>query len=66
MTPGQGDKAARRAKLGTVVAVYNGPAPDWFEGDWPEEPPRAVAIVKWPGRKKLTVEPVGDLIQVQL
>ncbi|HYV80802.1 MAG TPA: hypothetical protein VE979_21990 [Streptosporangiaceae bacterium] len=60
-----GDKVARRAALGTIVGIY-GQQPDWFEGDWPEEQPRAVAIIKWPGRKKLTVEPVGDLITVQL
>ena len=65
MIPGQDDKAARRDELGTVVGIYN-VAPDWFEGDWPEEPPRAMAVMKWPGRKKLTVEPISNLIQVQL
>jgi hypothetical protein len=63
--PGVDDKVARRAALGTVLGIYT-QQPDWFEGDWPETQPRAVAIVKWPGRKKLTVEPVGGLITVQL
>ena len=65
MNPGKDDTAARRAELGTVVAIYN-VRPDWYEGEWPEEPPRAMALVKWPGHKKLTFEPLASLIQVQL
>lgn len=61
-----GDRVARRAELGTVIGIYHGQQLDWFEGTWPGEPPRAVAVIKWPGRKKLTVEPIGNLIQVQL
>jgi hypothetical protein len=61
-----GDKVARRAELGTVVlAVAVGDPPEGFEGAWPESPPRGVAIIAWPGRKKLTVEPVESLITVQ-
>jgi hypothetical protein len=63
--PAIGDKVGRRAALGTVIGIYP-QQPDWYEGDWPESHPRGVAIVKWPGRKKLTIEPVGDLITVQL
>jgi hypothetical protein len=59
------DKVARRTELGTIVGIWP-TAPDWFEGDWPEEPPRAMALVKWPGHKKLTFEPIGNLITVQL
>lgn len=60
-----GDKVVRRAELGTIAGIYN-ERPDWYEGDWPESPPRAMAIIKWPGRKKLTVEPVSSLITVNL
>ena len=63
--PDLGDRVARRTELGTIVGIYT-TQPDWFEGDWPESSPRAMAVVKWPGRKKLTVEPVGSLITVQL
>lgn len=62
MNPGQDDRAARRAELGTVIGIWN-EAPDWFEGDWPGEP---MALIKWPGHKKLTFEPLASLIQVQL
>jgi hypothetical protein len=61
-----GDRVARRAELGTIIGIYRGQQLDWFEGTWPEEPPRAVAVIKWSGRKKLTAEPVSDLITVQL
>ena len=64
-----GDRVTREAELGTIVALCPD-RPDWFEGEWPEPPPRGssrgMAIVKWPGRKKLTMEPVGSLITVQL
>ncbi len=63
--PDVGDRVARRAELGTIVGIYPD-KPDWFEGDWPESPHRAMAVLKWPGRKKLTVEPVSSLITVQL
>lgn len=63
--PQADNTVACRAELGTIIAVYNA-RPDWYEGDWPESSPRAMAIIKWPGRKKLTVEPVGDLITVSL
>jgi hypothetical protein len=56
---------ARRDALGTVIGIYSS-QPDWFEGDWPESRPIAVAVIKWAGRKKLTVEPMGNLITVQL
>ena len=63
--PSVDDRVARRNALGTVIGIY-AEQPDWFDGDWPESHPRGVAIIKWPGRKKLTVEPVGDLITVPL
>jgi hypothetical protein len=59
------DKVARRDELGTITGIYPD-APEWFEGDWPQGPPRGMAIVKWPGRKKLTVEPISNLITVKL
>jgi hypothetical protein len=59
------DTVARRAELGTIVEIY-GQRPEWFEGDWPESSPRGVAVIKWPGRKKLTVEPIASLITVPL
>jgi hypothetical protein len=58
------DRVARKAELGTIVGIY-ADKPDWFEGNWPESQPRGMAIIKWPGRKKLTVEPVGSLITFQ-
>jgi hypothetical protein len=63
--PAVNDKVARRDALGTVIGIYSS-QPGWFEGDWPESSPRAVAIIKWPGRKKLTVESVANLITVTL
>lgn len=63
--PDVGDKVARRAELGTIAGIYS-ERPDWYEGDWPESRPQALAIIKWPGHKKLTVEPVSDLITVRL
>lgn len=63
--PGVDDRVARRAEVGTIVGIYS-VKPDWFEGDWPESTPRGMAIIKWPGRKKLTIEPVSSLITVQL
>jgi len=48
--------------MGTVVAMFmaysfTGPPPP---GDWPE--PTKMAVISWPGRKKLTVEPVDSLL----
>jgi hypothetical protein len=65
--PDVGDRVVRRAELGTIVGIYPD-KPGWFEGEWPESPPRGprgMTIIKWPGRKKLTVEPVASLITVQ-
>lgn len=63
--PSVDDKVARRDELGTVVGIIT-QKPEWFEGEWPEERPRAMALVKWPGHKKLTFEPMSNLITVQL
>jgi hypothetical protein len=65
--PDVGHKVARLAELGTVLMTFPvDRKPDGFEGDWPDSPVRLAAIA-WAGPdKKLTVEPVGDLITVQL
>ena len=58
----KGDKVARKAALGTVVAILAaGERPEGFKGDWPESPQTGVAAIAWPGRKKLTVEPLSAL-----
>jgi hypothetical protein len=57
-----GSQVARRDKMGAVVGITSlAERPEWFEGDWPEDSSR-VAIIAWPGRKKLTVEPVHSLM----
>ena len=60
--PRTGRQGSPACQLGTVIGIWN-KAPDWFEGDWPREP---MALIKWPGHKKLTFEPLASLIQVQL
>jgi hypothetical protein len=62
-----GDKVARISELGTVVgAIRVGDPPDEFEGDWPTDFPghqgRRMAVIAWPGRKKLAIEPEESLI----
>lgn len=57
-----GSQVARKEKMGTVVGIFHAftfadPQPP---GDWPE--PTKMAIVQWPGRKKLTVEPPDSLL----
>ena len=63
--PDTGDQVARRLELGTVLYTFPaGDKPDGYEGDWPETG-RRMAVVHWPGRKKLAVEPAANLITVQ-
>jgi hypothetical protein len=57
-----GSQVARRNKMGIVVGfvtsfAFQGQPPP---GDWPE--PVKMAVVQWPGRKKLTLEPVDSLM----
>jgi hypothetical protein len=57
-----GSQVARRDKMGIVVGfvtpfVFTGQPPP---GDWPK--PIKMAVVQWPGRKKLTLEPADGLL----
>jgi hypothetical protein len=61
MTIRTGNPVARRAELGTVVAITSvGDKPATYEGAWPQHGGR-MAVVAWPGRKKLTIEPLDNL-----
>jgi hypothetical protein len=63
--PDVGDKVARRDSMGTVIMTFPvDEPPAGFEGAWPGSPPRRLAVVAWPGRKKLAVIPASELITI--